>query len=177
MKSCSRTTISYQRSIYEDSINYHKRHDSFKCKSFPFKPIVPLEGCKGIIYIIKPAVTVSLSKFKSWTLDKTVDFLLNDNASLSILKTCENQLRQYLGSWSNHVKSWIEQKYKPMIIVRYEDLILKPIFEFGRIAEFVGFPNEPKEIKEILEEISLSKVQKIEKSKVSMNIVDYQKHF
>ena len=160
-----RTNIKYKRPINQYSICFHKIHDSFNSKEFPQKPIVPLDGCLGIVYLIRhPAdVSVSFAEFRSWSLDKSVDFLLNEDASLCDSRSKgEIQLRQFLGTWSHHVSSWIEQKQKRILVVRYEDLMQKPVYEFGKIAEFLGFPNDPIIIEEIVGHISFSKLKEME---------------
>ena len=32
-------------------------------------------------------------------------------------------INQFLGSWQFHVRSWIEQEYKPLLLIKYEELL------------------------------------------------------
>jgi hypothetical protein len=42
-----------------------------------------------------------------------------------------------MGSWANHLRSWTEQDAIPVLVLRYEDLLLAPEREFQRLATFL----------------------------------------
>jgi hypothetical protein len=44
------------------------------------------------------------------------------------------QLRQRLGTWTEHVRGWTEHDLFPVEVVRYEDLLADPVGGFARIA-------------------------------------------
>ena len=65
---------------------------------------------------------------------KSVDFLLDKNASLCGSELCgEIQCRQFLGDWENHYSSWTLQNEIPKLIIKYEDLVRKPLKYFAEI--------------------------------------------
>jgi hypothetical protein len=47
-------------------------------------------------------------------------------------------LRQFLGSWSEHVGSWVDDSGLPLHVVRYEDLAADPLDCFGGVVKFCG---------------------------------------
>ena len=49
----------------------------------------------------------------------------------------QNQLRQILGSWSDHVKSWTEQTKIPVHVVRYEDMVNSTFDSFSKAVKFI----------------------------------------
>ena len=152
--------------FYEEKNRFHKVHDAFTTKNTSGKPIVSTKRCKGVIYIIRNPldVAVSLSYFFSKDLESSVKFLLNKNASIGDLgRFREKQLKQYLGNWSYHVNSWINQKEIPVLTVRYEDLLNKGDFYFPQIASFLGISNNNKAINLAIKNSSFSVVKKKEK--------------
>jgi len=46
------------------------------------------------------------------------------------------QLRQIMGSWSDHVTSWVDQTEIPLIVVRYEDMLADTARELARVIGF-----------------------------------------
>jgi aryl sulfotransferase len=48
-------------------------------------------------------------------------------------------LPQLLGSWSNHVCSWVDQTEIPCLVVRYEDMLSDTLGEVRRILSFMGY--------------------------------------
>ena len=122
-----RGRVGHQRALYAECLRYHKVHDAFTSPDSAGRPVVPTEGCRGAVVVIRhPAdVAVSLSHFFSWDLERCVAFLLNQ------------QVRQFMGSWANHLRSWTEQDAIPVLVLRYEDLLLAPEREFQRLATFL----------------------------------------
>ena len=86
------------------------------------QPVVPTEGCRGAVVVIRhPAdVAVSLSHFFSWDLERCGAFLLNEEAALCrSSKRGGQQVRQFMGSWASHVQSWVDQQQIPVLLLRY----------------------------------------------------------
>ena len=138
-----RGQVGQQRAIYSKSLRYHKVHDAFTSPDSGGRPVVPTEGCRGAVVVIRhPAdVAVSLSHFFSWDLERCVAFLLNEQAALCRSgKRGGNQVRQFMGSWASHVGSWVDQREIPVLVLRYEDLLLAPEREFQRLAVFLELP-------------------------------------
>ena len=115
-------------------------HVAFTSPDSAGQPVVPTEGCRWAAVVIRhPAdVAVSLSHFFSWDLERCVAFLLNEEAALCrSSKRGGQQVRQFMGSWASHVSSWVDQREIPVLMLRYEDLLLAPEREFQRLATFL----------------------------------------
>ena len=140
-----------QQALYAESLRYHKVHDAFISPDSAGCPVVPVNGCRGAVVVIRhPAdVAVSLSHFFSWPLERCVDFLLDEQAGLcSSSKHGGPQVRQFTGTWANHVHSWVDQKQIPVLLLRYEDLLNEAQAQFSRLACFLDLPAEPELIAE-----------------------------
>ena len=147
----SRHWLDDQLALYSESMRYHKLHDAFVSADSGWRPVVPTEGCRGAVVVIRhPAdVAVSLSHFFSWDLERCVAFLLNEEAALCRSgKRGGQQVRQFMGSWANHVQSWVDQPQIPVLLLRYEDLLVQPEHHFRRLATFLDLPAEEPLIRE-----------------------------
>jgi len=116
-----RGRVGHQRALYAECLRYHKVHDAFTSPDSAGQPVVPTEGCRGAVVVIRhPAdVAVSLSHFFSWDLERCVAFLLNEEAALCRSgKRGGQQVRQFMGSWANHVQSWVDQQQIPVLLLR-----------------------------------------------------------
>ena len=140
-----RGRVGHRRALYADGLRYHKVHDAFISPDSMGQPLVPVEGCQGAVVVIRhPAdVAVSLSGFFSWELDRCVAFLLDEQAALCrSSKRGGEQVRQFLGTWAGHVASWVDQRWVPVLVLRYEDLLEAPEEHFRRLAVFLRLPAE-----------------------------------
>jgi aryl sulfotransferase len=100
-------------------------------------------------------VAVSLSHFFSWPLERCVAFLLDEQAGLCrSSKRGGQQVRQFMGTWANHVHSWADQQQIPVLLLRYEDLLAEPQLQFSQLARFLELPAEPELIAEAVRNTS-----------------------
>ena len=94
------------------------------------------------IYIVRNPldVTVSYSHFSGRTLDEMIAFMADPD---SRLMSSKQHVYEFMGSWSFHVASWLSVPHRPVLVLRYEDMLASPGRTFGRLAHFVGLrPNE-----------------------------------
>ena len=152
----------HQRSLYAGHLRYHKVHDAFVSPDSAGHPVVPVEGCQGAVLVIRhPAdVAISLSHFFSWPLERCVDFVLDEQAALCCSsKRGAQQVRQFMGTWANHMHSWLDQSHIPIFLLRYEDLLTEPNRQFSLLASFLELPTEPNLITEAVANTSFQKLQ------------------
>jgi hypothetical protein len=157
-----RGRVGHQRALYAECLRYHKVHDAVVSPDSGGRPVVPVEGCRGAVVVIRhPAdVAVSLSHFFSWELERCVAFLLDEQAGLCrSSKRGGQQVRQFMGSWANHVHSWLDQEWIPVLLLRYEDLLAQPEQEFNRLAAFLDLPAEEALIREAVANTRFDKLR------------------
>jgi aryl sulfotransferase len=97
----------------------------------------PPDATGGIIYIIRNPLDVAVSRAfhdGHGDMDKAVAMLCNVEASIS--GGPKSQLRQVMGDWSHHVRSWVDQDDIPVIVVRYEDMLADTAGELRRVLAF-----------------------------------------
>ena len=151
--------------LFAEGERFHKVHDAFKSPDSRGRPVVSTTGCSGVVYILRHPedVAVSLSHFFSWPLDRCVDSLLDPSAALvSGERFGGHQVRQHMGRWDQHVRSWADQNQLPVLIMRYEDMLAKGSETFTKLATFLGLPTDSKLIHQALENTSIDRLKKLE---------------
>ena len=128
-------------------INFVKTHnslDEFKKKKFTSK-----DQTIGGIYIVRDPrnVITSLTHHYSLNYEDAYDKLMDKNSNL-LEKTNDNDHSNFtfLGSWSNHYKSWKNCKDFKILFIKYEDIENDKYDTFKKIVLFINdiFNNDKK---------------------------------
>ena len=107
--------------------------------------VFPPEVSRGAVYIVRDPrdVAVSFAHFFGLDLEAAVDSMADSTktyASSSSRLTL--QLSQQVGSWSEHVASWLDDAAMPLLLIRYEDMLADSARELEKVARFLGIPAE-----------------------------------
>lgn len=143
-----RPEVYRMQSAESDELLFKKVHDKYYITEKK-EPLFPTEITKGVVYIIRNPldVLVSFAYHSAKPVEKMIRTLNNsDFAFCSQNDKLQNQLRQIIGSWSDHVKSWIEQKNIPVQVIRYEDMIQNTFESFKNAVKFIELENSDSEI-------------------------------
>lgn len=122
-----------------------KVHDAWFRTSLG-EPLFPPATTAGAIYIVRDPrdVAVSLAHHLGIEIDAAIDMMANSDTRFG--QTGDThfglQVRQRLGSWSEHVTSWLDAPIR-RFAMRYEDMVGDPAAVFGALAEFLGWPASP----------------------------------
>ena len=94
----------------------------------------------GAIYIVRDPRNVISSMCNHYSMDfnEAYNKMIDQNASLS-RKNSDGDLSNFsfLGSWSNHYRSWKNNFEFKTLIIKYEDLEKNSYNEFGKILTFI----------------------------------------
>ena len=63
------------------------------------------------------------------------------------VKTSEQSVFQILGSWSQHVQSWTSSASFRPLVLRYEDMINRPVRTFEKFVATLGLPRNPERLR------------------------------
>ena len=135
----------YRWSRNEAEIGYHKIHDAYTVLA-DGEPLVSREGTLGAVYIVRNPLDVapSVANHMGCTVDQAItsmgdpEFCFANNPAKPAA-----QVRQRLLSWSAHVASWIDAPGLRCEIVRYEDMLARPLETLTRAAAFLELPTDP----------------------------------
>jgi hypothetical protein len=131
-------------------------------------PLFPPSATKGIIYIIRNPldVAVSNSNHNCCTVQQSIDTMGDGNHGLCAKnKKLKDQLRQKIGKWSDHVRSWTNAQDQDIHIVRYEDMKQSPVETFMAAIRFAGLDFDLKAVGAAVKKSSFGEMQKQEKEK------------
>lgn len=98
---------------------------------------------RAAIYILRDPrdVAVSWARFSNQSIDWAIAYLSDPRASLTPDdRRLNNTIPQFLGNWSAHVTSWIDESGLDPLVVRYEDMHADLPGALARIAARLDWP-------------------------------------
>ena len=119
--------------LEEDSV-FVKTHNAIAVRD-GIATITP-ETTRGAIYVIRNPLDVSLSYAHHFAM--RIDDVIAAMASPEhLLATVDRAVFSFLGSWSGHVTSWTEAAGLEAHVVRYEDMLARPLPTFRAVAAYL----------------------------------------
>lgn len=96
----------------------------------------------GAIYVLRNPLDVAVSYAHHYrvSMDEAADALCRPD---HVAPGGPRVLPQYLGSWSQHVRSWIEAPGLKPHVMRYEDMMDQAEATFGKLCAFLRWAPEP----------------------------------
>ena len=94
----------------------------------------------GCIYIVRDPrnVITSVKNYFEQNYDEALEFLLDERATLSEKVKNKYVNFNFLGSWQNHCKSWLDNKLFPTFLIKYEDLEDKALLILEEVQNFIN---------------------------------------
>jgi hypothetical protein len=124
-------------------------------------PTINLDATLAAIYLVRNPLDVAISyaHHSDAKLDTTIDNLGTRN-----LRTAVGGPHVYeiLGSWSQHVGSWVGLAGRPVLVIRYEDMVANPMRAFGQVSNFLRFSPTDEQLKSAIEKSSFSELRRQE---------------
>jgi hypothetical protein len=140
----------YRWSVAENptELGYHKIHDAYAYRA-DGRPLVDDTASLGAVYLLRNPLDVapSLANHNGIDIDAAIALMGDPNHALARAKNrLTGQLLQRMGSWSQHVLSWVEARDIPVFVLRYEDMHADPIATFGTAFAALGLPENPQRL-------------------------------
>lgn len=105
-------------------------------------------------------ICCSFSVHRDMDYKKTAEFMADSKARMG---EDGKRLNSLLGTWSTHVKSWLNEENIPVHTVRYEDLQADPFGEFYDIMDFLGAPDLTEDrVEEAVQQTQFDRMQELE---------------
>ncbi len=138
---------------------FTKTHNQFG--NYNEYPLHNISVMSGAIYMLRNPldVVLSLSDHFGLSIDEGIDFMANEETATP--SNLENVV-SFLGSWSAHVASWTRQVHPQIIVLRYEDMLDKPLKAFGQVAKLIGLGKDKNPIKRAIRFSSFTELKKQE---------------
>uniref|UniRef100_UPI0025CD8979 sulfotransferase domain-containing protein n=1 Tax=uncultured Thiodictyon sp. TaxID=1846217 RepID=UPI0025CD8979 len=150
----------YRWALQGAQIGYHKIHDAYTLTA-EGEPLVSREATLGALYIIRNPLDVAPSAAHHWhcTIDEAITRMGNPQMALCRSRRALGlQIRQRLGSWSGHVRSWVQAPGLNVEVLRFEDMLADPVPTFTRAARFLGLPDAPERVEKAIRFSSFSEL-------------------
>lgn len=126
----------------------------------------PLMGraATGALYLVRDPrdVAVSLAYHASVDFAEAIRRL---NSATHALKAGNSQVRQRLGSWSDHVQSWLQQQDTATLCLRYEDMLADTAGELRRALDFLQVQVDEPRLQRAVAHADFAQLQQQEKDK------------
>lgn len=146
---------------------YMKVHDSWG-RTDRGEPLFPADVTAGAIYILRNPLDVATSyaNHLGVGVEKAVENLCDSGFALArSLNGLNDQLRQFIGSWSDHARSWLDESGLPVHVVRYEDLRREPEKVFGEVLRFCGLAYDGPRLRRAVAFSDFAELQRQEREK------------
>ncbi len=124
-------------------------------------PTINFETTLAAIYILRNPLDVAISyaHHSAQPVDRIIEFMARPE---SVNGMSERHVFEYMGSWSFHVASWMSVTSRPVLILRYEDLLRAPERGFGRLAAFLRLPPTAQQLRRAIEKSSFEELARQE---------------
>jgi hypothetical protein len=130
----------------------------------------------GAIYVVRNPLDAAISMAHHFAIsnDAAIEFLGNERSAT------ENSalfVTEFLGSWSQHVKSWADLESARILVLRYEDLLEKPAKAFSKVARLIGLGNDRNRIERAIRHASFAALSAMERRDGFVEVPIKGKHF
>ena len=100
-------------------------------------PLITMECTAGAVYVVRNPLDVALSMARHYgnTIDEAIAALNDPEFHTS---SPEQPIAAVHNSWAKHVMSWTQNPSAALHVLRYEDMIERPIKTFRALARFLG---------------------------------------
>lgn len=145
---------------------YVKVHDAWD-QADDGSPLFPGDVTAGVIYVVRNPLDVAAS-FAHHTgvdLETAVGRMCDEAYAMAAWPDRLNpQLRQRLGSWSQHVGSWLDRSGLRCLVVRYEDLHRDPQQALAGAVRFCGLAVEQDQLRKAIAFSDFTEVRRQEQA-------------
>jgi hypothetical protein len=124
-------------------------------------PLHNIDVTAGAIYVVRNPLDLSLSVADhfGFSLDEAIEFVNSEEAAT---EADGANMGSILGSWSFHVASWTDSASEVVRVVRYEDMLEKPIKAFSSVLALLGLERNTARIKRAIKHSSFETLKKQE---------------
>jgi aryl sulfotransferase len=161
----------YRRAARDaDETLFIKVHDAWG-RADTGEPIFPSDVTRGIVYIVRNPLDLvaSYAHHLGTSMAAAVEKMCDSGRAGAVPSSdhssgLPDQLGQHLGSWSDHVRSWVDESPRPVHVVRYEDLSADPCGFFGGVVKFCGLDYEEERVNKAVRFSSFGNLKRQEES-------------
>ena len=123
---------------------------------------INMDVTAGAIYIVRNPldVAISFAHHNATAIDQAIDVMAKPGTS-SMMRP--DRVFEWTSDWSSHVESWTGRPHEQLCVLRYEDMLDRPMESFSKVAAFLKMGVEPSQINRAIEASSFEQLQKMER--------------
>lgn len=124
-------------------------------------PTINFDVTKAVIYIVRNPldVAVSYAHYSGLSPDAIIAYMADPSGNIH---PGDRRVYEFLGSWSFHTASWMSIPHRPVLLLRYEDMLSAPERSFGRLAAFLRVKPSPAQLARAIEKSSFAEMARQE---------------
>jgi Sulfotransferase domain len=125
-------------------------------------PTINFDVTWAAIYAVRNPldVTISYAHHTAMSIDAIIEGMADSKAMSEVTK--DRRVYDFMSSWSFHVASWISVPHRPVLIIRYEDMLAAPERSFGRLARFLRLQPSTEQLRRAIEKSSFDELARQE---------------
>ncbi len=124
-------------------------------------PTINFDVTLAAIYVVRNPldVAVSYAHYSGLPVDDIIAVMAGSDSGIP---GGHYRVYEYMGSLSLHVASWMSVPHRPVLTLRYEDMLAAPERCFGRLAHFLGLKPDPAQLQRAIEKSSFQELARQE---------------
>jgi hypothetical protein len=124
-------------------------------------PTIDLSITRAVIYLVRNPLDVAISYAHHCA--RNIDAVIADMAKRGMFTPpSEEYVSETLGTWSQHVASWIGIADRPVLVIRYEDMLVRSSLAFGTLCLFLNLRPSIAQLKTAIQKSSFEELSRQE---------------
>lgn len=132
------------------------------CQAVRFmgQDLIPPRLTAGAIYMVRNPFDLapSFARHQNSDIDKAIDFMSNPDTMLG----SQTGMRDALGRWDDHIRTWTETRGLPRHVVRYEDMLDQTPKTVRGLLEFMSIQPDSAKLARAIKATSFENLKKQE---------------
>ncbi len=122
-------------------------------------PTINFDITLAAVYIVRNPldVAVSYANFSGLSPDTIIAYMVDPAGIPAVAR-----LYEFMGSWSFHTSSWMAVPHRPILLLRYEDMLAAPGRTFARLAAFLQLKPGAGQLQRAIENSSFAELARQE---------------
>ena len=127
-------------------------------------PTINFDVTRAAIYVVRNPldVAVSYANYSGLGVDAIIAYMAEPTGNIH---PGDRRVYEFLGSWSFHTASWMSIPHRPVLLLRYEDMLSAPERAFSRLASFLRVKPSATQLKGAIEKSSFAEMVRQEEQK------------
>jgi hypothetical protein len=124
-------------------------------------PTINFDVTLAAVYIVRNPldVAVSYAHYSSQGFDPIIAHMADPSGNIDF---SNRRVWEFMGSWSFHTASWMSVPHRPVLLMRYEDMLAVPERSFGRLAAFLRLKPDAGQLARAIEKSSFAEMARQE---------------